>query len=112
MDDQNLPKTETPPRQYLGVHRSNGPLGPWVLALAAVRALTFLNAGYGSPLCTATNTVVAIPLSIGGARIGLEIGRAMGRPDSGLWVWCGAAVGGVAGHLLGSLVAFAMGFAG
>ena len=72
----------------------------------------FLNAIYGSPMCIAKNAVVAIPLGIGGAPIGLEIGGAMGRPDSRLWVWCGAAVGGVAGYLLGSLVAFAIGYAG
>jgi hypothetical protein len=72
----------------------------------------FLTAVYGSPVCIPTIAVVAIPLGIGGGHIGLEIGGAIGRPDSRLWVWCGAAVGGVAGYVLGSLVAFAIGYLG
>lgn len=68
----------------------------------------FLNAVYHSPVCIATNAVVAIPLGIGGARIGLGIGRAIGKPDSRLLIWVGAAVGGVVGYMLGSLLAFSL----
>jgi hypothetical protein len=72
----------------------------------------FLSAIYGSPVCVPTIAIVAIPLGIGGARVGLEIGRVSGRPGSRHWVWCGAAIGGVAGYLLGYLVAFAFGYLG
>ena len=64
---------------------------------------------YYSPVCLPTMAIVTIPLGIGGGRLGLEIGRATGRPDSKFWIWCGAVVGGVVGYLLGSLVAFAIG---
>jgi len=70
----------------------------------------FLSAIYGTPVCIPTIALVSIPLGVGCGYAGLEIARASGRPDSRLWVWCGAAVGGVAGYLLGSLVAFAIGY--
>jgi hypothetical protein len=72
----------------------------------------FLSALYGTPLCIPTIAIVSIPLGIGCAYVGLEIGRASRYPDSRLWVWFGAAVGGVAGYVLGSLVAFAIGYLG
>jgi hypothetical protein len=61
---------------------------------------------YLSPVCLPTLAVVSVPLSIACGYVGLEMGRAIGRPGSRLLVWCGAAVGGVAGYVLGSLVAF------
>ena len=67
-----------------------------------------LSALYFTPVCLPTIAVVSIPLSIACAYLGLEIGRASGRPGSRLLVWCGAAVGGVAGYVLGSLVAFSV----
>jgi hypothetical protein len=67
----------------------------------------FLSALYASPVCIPTIALVSIPLGIGCGYAGLEIGRATGKPGSRLWVWGGAALGGVAGYLLGSLVAFA-----
>jgi hypothetical protein len=69
----------------------------------------FLSAMYGTPVCVPTIALVSIPLSIGCGYVGLEIARAIGRQNPRLWVWCGAAVGGVAGYVLGSLVAFALG---
>ena len=72
----------------------------------------FFNMAAGTVLCIPTYAVVSIPLGIGGGRVGLKIGRAVGRPDRRLWVWCGAAVGGVAGYVLCSLVAFAIGHTG
>jgi hypothetical protein len=67
---------------------------------------------YGTPLCLPTIGLVSIPLAIGFGYIGLEIGQALGRPGSKLWVWCGAALGGVAGYVLGYLVAFGIGYLG
>ena len=61
---------------------------------------------YSTPVCLPTIAIVSIPLSIAGGYLGLEIARAWGRPGSRLLVWCGAAVGGIAGYVLGSLVAF------
>jgi hypothetical protein len=61
---------------------------------------------YFTPVCLPTIAIVSIPLSIACGYLGLELGRACGRPGSRLLVWCGAAVGGVAGYVLGSLVAF------
>jgi hypothetical protein len=72
----------------------------------------FLSALYGTPLCIPTIALVSIPLSVGCGYVGLEIARASGRPDSRPWIWCGAAVGGVGGYVLGSLVAFAIGHMG
>jgi hypothetical protein len=69
----------------------------------------FLSALYGTPVCVPTIALVSIPLGIGCGYVGLEIGRASGRPGPRLWVWFGAALGGVAGYVLGSLVAFAIG---
>jgi hypothetical protein len=65
-----------------------------------------LSSIYFTPVCLPTIAVVSIPLSIACGHLGLELGRAIGRPESRLLVWCGAAVGAVAGYLLGSLVAF------
>jgi hypothetical protein len=67
----------------------------------------FLSALYASPVCIPTIALVSIPLAVGCGYAGLEIGRASGKSDPRLWVWAGAAAGGVAGYLLGSLVAFA-----
>jgi hypothetical protein len=72
----------------------------------------FLEMLVGTPLCMLTYAVVAIPLGIGGGRVGLELARASGRTDVRPWVWCGTAVGGVAGYVLSSLVAFAIGHTG
>jgi hypothetical protein len=72
----------------------------------------FLGAIYRSPVCIPAIAVVTIPLAIGCGWVGLEMGRAVGRTDPWPWVWCGAALGGVAGYLLGSLVAFAIGYLG
>jgi hypothetical protein len=66
----------------------------------------------GTLLCIPTYAVVCIPLGIGGGRVGLELARASGRTDVRPWVWCGAAIGGVAGYMLSSLVAFAIGHTG
>ena len=63
---------------------------------------------YFTPVCLPTIAIVSIPLSIACGYLGLEIGRAVGRPGSRLLVWCGAAIGGVAGYFLGSLVAFSV----
>jgi hypothetical protein len=70
----------------------------------------FLGAVGGSLLCIPTYAVVSIPLAIGCGYVGLELARTSGRPSLKPWVWSGAAVGGVAGYVLGSLVAFAIGF--
>ena len=72
----------------------------------------FSSALYGTPLCIPTIAIVSIPLGVGGGYVGLEIGRASGRPGPRFWVWCGAAIGGVAGYLLGFLVAIAIGYQG
>ncbi|MEA3334659.1 MAG: hypothetical protein U9R25_02040 [Chloroflexota bacterium] len=69
----------------------------------------FLSALGSTPLCLPTIAVVTIPLAVGGAHAGLEIARVNGRTDSRAWIWSGAAIGGVAGYLLGFLVAFAIG---
>jgi hypothetical protein len=82
---------------------TQGSLDPLDLTIA------FLSAVYYAPVCIPAIAVVAIPLGIGGGHIGLEIARASGRQDSRPWVWFGAAVGGVAGYVLGSPVAFAIG---
>ena len=88
-------------------------LGPLVLTVLLEGSLesvdlTYypLSALYSSPVCLPTIAIVSIPLSIAGGYLGLEIARAWGRPGSRLLVWCGAAVGGIAGYVLGSLVAF------
>ena len=67
-----------------------------------------MSALYFTPVCLPTIAVVSVPLSIACGYLGLELGRASGRPGSRLMVWCGAAVGGVAGYVLGSLVAFSV----
>jgi len=72
-------------------------------------AVFFLGTLAGSLLCIPTYAVVSIPLAIGCGYVGLEMARASGGPRFKPWVWCGAAVGGVAGCILGSLVAFAIG---
>jgi hypothetical protein len=63
-----------------------------------------------TPLCLPTIAVVAIPLAVGCGYVGLEIARASGRQDPRPWILLGAAIGGVAGYLLGSLAAFAIGY--
>jgi hypothetical protein len=63
---------------------------------------------YFTPVCLPTIGVVSVPLSIACGYLGLEIGRASGRPGSRLLVWFGAAAGGIAGYVLGSLVAFSV----
>lgn len=68
----------------------------------------FLGAIYRSPVCIPAIALVTIPLAIGCGYAGLEMARAGGRTDPRPWIWCGAAVGGVAGYFLGSLVAFAI----
>jgi hypothetical protein len=68
-----------------------------------------INIAASSVLCVPTYLVVCIPLGIGGGRVGLEIARARRRTDARPWVWFGAVVGGVAGYVLSSLVAFAVG---
>jgi hypothetical protein len=68
----------------------------------------FLGAIYRSPVCIPAIALVTIPLAIGCGHVGLEMARASGRADPRPWIWCGAAVGGVAGYFLGSLVAFAI----
>ena len=68
-----------------------------------------INIAASSVLCIPTYLVVCIPLGIGGGRVGLEIARATRRTDARPWIWIGAAVGGVAGYVLSSLVAFAVG---
>jgi hypothetical protein len=70
----------------------------------------FLSAIYGTPVCVSTIAVVSVPLGIGGAYLGLQLGRAFGKPHSKALVWLGAAVGGFVGYLLGSLVVFAIGY--
>lgn len=72
----------------------------------------FLSTLYGTPLCIPTIALVSIPLGVGCGYVGLEIARANGRPDSRPWIWCGAALGGVGGYALGTLVAFAIGYVG
>ena len=74
-------------------------------------AIYLLSAIYYAPVCVPALALVAIPLGIAGGHVGLEIGRASGRPGSRPWVWFGAALGGVVGCLLGSLVVFAIGHA-
>jgi hypothetical protein len=69
----------------------------------------FINIAASGVLCIPTYLVVCIPLGIGGGRIGLEIARARGRTNVRPWVWFGAAVGGIVGYVLSSLVAFAVG---
>jgi hypothetical protein len=69
----------------------------------------FLSAIYASPVCIPTIALVSIPLGIGCGYVGLELGRATGKSDPRIWIWGGAALGGVAGYVLGSLVAFAFG---
>jgi hypothetical protein len=69
----------------------------------------FLGAIYSTPVCIPTIALVSIPLAIGGGYIGLEIGRTRRKQDPRPWVWCGAAMGGVTGYILGFLVAFAIG---
>jgi hypothetical protein len=66
----------------------------------------------GTLLCIPTYAVVCIPLGVGGGCVGLELARASGRTGVRPWVWCGAAIGGVAGYVLSSLVAFAIGHTG
>lgn len=79
-------------------------------ALGSPDLVVFLiNMAARGVLCIPTYLVVCIPLGIGGGRVGLEIARAGGRIDARPWVWFGAAVGGVVGYLLSSLVAFAVG---
>jgi hypothetical protein len=63
---------------------------------------------YFTPVCLPTIAIVSIPLSMACAHLGLEIGRASGRPGSKLLVLCGAVAGGIAGYILGSLVAFSV----
>jgi hypothetical protein len=63
-----------------------------------------------SPLCMPTIALVSVPLSIACGFAGLEIARTRGQPGSKGWIWCGTAVGGVAGVVLGSLLIFAVGF--
>jgi predicted dehydrogenase len=70
------------------------------------------NMAAGTVLGITTYSVVPIPLGIGGGRAGLDIARASGRTDVRPWVWWGAAAGGVAGYVLSSLVAFAIGHTG
>jgi hypothetical protein len=82
---------------------TEGSLESWDLTIF------FLSALYGTPVCVPTIALVSIPLGIGCGYVGLEIGRIGGRPGSRLLVWFGAALGGVAGYVLGSLVAFAIG---
>jgi len=72
----------------------------------------FINIAASGVLCIPTYLVVCIPLGIGGGRIGLEMARASGRTNVRPWVWFGAAAGGVAGYVLSSLVAFAIGHTG
>lgn len=89
------------------------PLAVTVLTQGSLDSLDltifFLSVLAGTPLCVPAIALVSIPLGIGCGYVGLEIGRARGRPDSRPWIWSGAAIGGVAGYLLGSLVAFAVG---
>jgi hypothetical protein len=76
-------------------------------SLASVDLVYYpFSALYSTPVCLPTIAIVSIPLAIAGGHLGLEIGRACGRPGSRLLVWCGAAAGGIAGYVLGSLVAF------
>jgi len=63
----------------------------------------------GSVLCLPTLGIVSIPLGIGCGHVGLEMGRARGSPDVRPWIWGGAAVGGVAGVVAGSLLVLAVG---
>jgi hypothetical protein len=72
----------------------------------------FLQMFASTPLCILTYAVVTIPLGIGSGRVGLEMARASGKTNVKPWVWCGAAVGGGAGYVLSSLVAFAIGHTG
>jgi hypothetical protein len=69
----------------------------------------FLTVIAGTPLCVPAIAIVSIPLGIGCGHLGHEIARARGRPESRGWVWAGAALGGVAGYVLGSLAVFAVG---
>jgi hypothetical protein len=70
----------------------------------------FLSALYGTPVCIPTISLVSIPLAIGCAYVGREIGQASAKPASKLWIWGGAVVGAVLGYVLGYLVAFAIGY--
>jgi hypothetical protein len=72
-------------------------------------AIFFINIAASSVLCIPTYLVVCIPLGIGGGRVGLQVARTRWRTGVRPWVWFGAAVGGVIGYLLASLVAFAIG---
>jgi hypothetical protein len=79
-------------------------------ALGSPDLVVFLiNMAASGVLCIPSYLVVCIPLGIGGGRIGLEIARTRGSTNVRPWVWFGAAVGGVVGYLLSSLVAFAAG---
>jgi hypothetical protein len=75
-------------------------------------AIFFLQSIYFTPVCVPIIAVVSVPLGIGGAYLGLQLGRAGGRPHAKALVWFGAAVGGVVGYVLGSLIAFATGYQG
>jgi hypothetical protein len=79
----------------------------WIGQLESVDLVYYpFSALYFTPVCLPTIAIVSIPLSTACGYLGLELGRACGGPGSRLLVWCGAAVGGVAGYILGSLVAF------
>jgi hypothetical protein len=68
-----------------------------------------MNIAASGVICLPTYLVVCVPLGVGGGRIGLQIARARGSTNVKPWVWVGAAVGGVVGYVLSSLVAFSVG---
>jgi hypothetical protein len=98
----------------LGSHLA--PLVVTVLSEGSLEGLDltiyFLGALYRTPVCIPAIAIVTIPLAVGCGYVGLDMGQASGRTDPRPWIWFGAAVGGVAGFFLGSLVAFAIGYMG
>ncbi len=61
-----------------------------------------------SCLCLPVFGVLSISVCMGGGWAGLAIGRARGKPNLSPWIWVGAAVGGVASYVAGSLLIYAV----
>ena len=67
---------------------------------------------YSSVICVPTYAAIAVPMAIGGARVGLEIANARDTHDVRPSVWMGAVIGSILGYALCSLVAFGIGQTG
>jgi len=59
-------------------------------------------------LCLPVFGVLFISVCMGSGWAGLAIGRARGKPNLSPWIWVGAAVGGVASYVVGSLLVYAV----